>query len=182
MLMRIYGVKNYKTIDEALILKQSKKYKIPESSMYYVDSAYFGYFKNLDSVHNQVAKDRMQPLQACYYDASGQLVSFQINCYAGGFPNLKWNRGGIFSSFIPKQQAPLDTLLNLQEHTEFLRPINEKTQISDGHFDYVIMVHWTVLLGRQSKRLIRYVQRNAVLGENFKIDIRYVNMEMLWEE
>jgi hypothetical protein len=181
-MMRLYGIKNYKTIDEALIIKQAKKYKIPDSSMFYVDSAYFAYFKSLDSMHKQVAKDRMQPLQACYYDASGQLVSLQINCYAGGFPNLKWNRNGIFNTFVPKQQAPLDTLLNLQQHTEFLRTINEKTQVRDGHFDYVIFVHWTVLLGRQSKRFIRYVQRNAELGKNFKIDIRYVNMEMIWSE
>jgi hypothetical protein len=60
--------------------------------------------------------------------------------------------------------------------------MNESALLSDEPFDYVILVHWSVLLGRQSKRLIRYVQRNAELGENFKIDIRYVNMEMMWEE
>lgn len=182
IMMRLYGVRHYKTVDEKLIVKQARKYNIPESSMYYVDSAYFGYFKGLDSVHKQVSKDRMQPLQACYYDASGKLVSFQINCYAGGFPNLKWNRNGIFNTFVPKQQAPLDTLLNLQQHTDYLRTINEKTKISEEHFDYVIFVHWTVLLGRQSKRFIRYVQRNAALAKNSNIDIRYVNMEMMWAE
>lgn len=182
ILMGLYGIKNYDTVNETMIIKYAKKYKIPESAMYYVDSTYFSYFKSFDTLQKQVAKDRMQPLQACYYDSSGKLVSWQINCYAGGFPNLKWNRNGIFNQFIPKQQAPLDTLLTLQQHTDFLLPLSAHAIINHEHFDYVIMVHWSVILGRQSKRLIRYVQRNASLGSAYKIDIRYVNMEMMWEE
>lgn len=180
VLLRLYGVKNYKTVDEELIFKKAKQYNVPKDKMYYADSSYFAYFRSLDTTRKQVAKDRQQPLQACYYDRAGNLISFQINCYAGGFPNLKWNRNGIFKTFVPKQQAPLDTLLSLDQHLEFISPISDETVIPVEEYDYVVLVHWTVLFGRQSKRLIRFVQKNAQLAGDKKVDIRYVNMEMMW--
>jgi hypothetical protein len=68
-------------------------------------------------------KNHYQPLQALYYNANGELSRFYVNCYAGGFPQLKWNRNGILNTFPPQHQAPVDSILSLKTLSNFLHPV-----------------------------------------------------------
>lgn len=173
----MYGIKNYQSFDENKIQKIAKKYKIPEGDLYFLSNDYNKHLKTFDSINKEAAKNRYQPLQACYYNQSGYLESFQINCYAGGFPNLKWNRDGIFNTFIPKQQAPLDSLFDLKQHQNFIQAYPFTNPHIEREYDYTIVVHWSIYFGRQSKRLIRFVQKNAALANPYTLRIIYVNVD-----
>ncbi len=175
VLLKIYGIKNLNTLNEDLIVKTARKYKIPEQQSYVLDSLFYKKIEEYRASESDAAKNRYQPLQACYYDAQGALVSFQINCYAGGFPNLRWNRNGIFKTFVPKQQAPLDTLFNASQHLSHILPLSGQANPTISDEDYIVIVHWSVIMGRQSKRLIRYVQRNLTLAKEARISVYYVN-------
>ena len=178
LLLKTYGLKTMKPLTAEEIIRQGKKYKIPESDAYELDSTYYSFIKSLDtSRYKQVIKDHFQPLQAIYYDKTGQMCSFHINCYCGGFPNLKWNRNGNFETFLPKQQAPLDSVFTLEKQLSFMQPLAHQDTLTITPFDYIVVVHWSRYMGRQSKRLIALIQKNARLTNRERIKIIYVNSD-----
>lgn len=174
----LYGIKKSKIVDEKTIVHYAKKYKIPIADNYQLDTAYFSYLFSLDTAkYKSQIKNHYQPLQALYYDKSGYLKSFQINCYAGGFPNLKWDRNEIMSTFPPKQQAPIDNIVSLETQMKYLKRLSQTAKLSIYNYDYIVIVFWNRFMGRQSKRLIRFVQDNSKLETNKKVKIIYANTD-----
>ncbi|MEI6091925.1 MAG: hypothetical protein WCR42_15835 [bacterium] len=97
IMMGMFGFKMPKPLNEKDIYKLAEKYKVPVADCYDLDTNYIWYFKNLDTAryHYQI-KNHCQPMQALYYKNTGYLQSFHVNCWAGGFPNLHWDRDHIF--------------------------------------------------------------------------------------
>ncbi len=175
---KMYGLKNLKPVDEQTVLNYAKKYSIPSENVFELDTAYFSFLSSLDdSRYSEQRQNHYQPLQALYYNGMGELTSFQINCYSGGFPNLKWNRGGAFEVFPPLQQAPVDSILPLSLHTTFFRPVAATKQYIPEQYDFFVVVYWSRAMGRQSKRLIRIVNKNLKLAEGLKVHAIYVNTD-----
>ena len=180
-MLGLYGMKSIKEVGETTILKYGKKYNIPNQDSYRIDTAYFSFLFSIDTTrYKSQIKNHYQPLQALYYDNKGNLQSFQVNCYAGGFPNLQWDRDSIFSVFVPKQQAPLDSIVPLETQMKYLFPLSQTEKISVEEYDYIIVVYWNRFMGRQSKRLIKFVQENAKLSKDKKIKIIYANNDNLF--
>lgn len=181
VMLGLYGMKSIKEVGETTILKYGKKYNIPNQDSYRIDTAYFSFLFSIDTTrYKSQIKNHYQPLQALYYDNKGNLQSFQVNCYAGGFPNLQWDRDSIFSVFVPKQQAPLDSIVPLETQMKYLFPLSQTEKISVEEYDYIIVVYWNRFMGRQSKRLIKFVQENAKLSKDKKIKIIYANNDNLF--
>ena len=181
LLTGLYGMKKAKTIDEKTIVRYAKKFNIPTADNYELDTAYFSYLFSLDTTkYNSQIKNHYQPLQALYYDKLGQLTSFQINCYAGGFPNLKWDRNEIMTTFPPKQQAPIDSIVSLDTQIRYLKPLSQNSKIIIDNYDYIIIVYWNRFMGRQSKRLIHFVQENSKLEKEKKVKIIYANTDNIF--
>ena len=177
----MYGMKKTKTVDEKTIARFAKKYNVPATDNYELDTAYFSYLFSLDTVkYKQEINNHNQPLQALYYNNSGYLKSFQVNCYAGGFPNLKWYRDEIMTSFPPKKQAPIDSIVPLETHLKYLKSLSKTEKFQTENFDYIVVVHWNRFMGRQSKRLIRFVQDNRKLARDKNVKIIYANTDNLF--
>lgn len=176
VLTGLYGVKEIKLVNEKIIAKNAKKFNIQTVDNFELDAAYLTYLVSLDtSKYKLQIKNHLQPLQALYYDNTGCLKSFQVNCYAGGFPNLKWERDDIMTTFPPKQQAPIDSLVSLQTQLKFLKPLSNSSKFSIENYDYIVIVFWNRFMGRQSKRFVRFVQENTKLETTKKVKIIYVN-------
>ncbi|MBU3661831.1 MAG: hypothetical protein FGM41_01340 [Bacteroidetes bacterium] len=176
-----YGIKSPERIENKVLLKTAKKYGIPTSEIYLLDTAYYAYLETFDNtLYREQINNHFQPLQALYYNKDGNLRSFHINCYAGGFPNLKWNRNGNFDTFLPKQQAPLDSILPLQVHLKYLQSLSGNVFPSSPDYDYYVIVYWNKFMGRQSKNLVKQVQANANLASEKKIQIMYVNSDLFF--
>ncbi|MEG4904752.1 hypothetical protein, partial [Microcoleus sp. F10-A1] len=171
-----YGLKEIKQVDEKTIYSFANKYGVPLTDCYQLDSTYN---MLLDSLHakglTESMNNHLQPLQALYYDTSGHLQSFQVNCYAGGYPNLRWTRKNIMTTFPPKKQAPIDSILPLNRHLRFLTPLS-KTIGSNQSYGYTVIVYWSRAMGRQSKRFVKTIQRNLLLTDK-KIKAIYVNVD-----
>ena len=177
----LYGMKKVKAVDEKTIVHYAKKYNIPLTDNYEIDTSYFSFLFSLDTtIFKSQIKNHYQPLQALYFDKSGQLTSFQVNCYTGGFPNLKWNRNEIMGTFPPQQQAPLDSIVQLETQMKFLKPLSKTAKIYTDSYDYIVIVYWNRFMGRQSKRLIRFVQENYKLAKDYKVKIIYVNTDNIF--
>lgn len=174
----LYGIKKIKTVEEKTIVRYAKKYDVPSGDSYELDTSYFSYLHSLDTTkYKSQIKNHSQPLQALYYDKSGYLKSFQVNCYAGGFPNLKWNRNEIMATFPPKQQASVDSIVPLETQMKYLNPPSQTAKLSIDNYDYIVIVYWNRFMGRQSKRLIRSVQDNSKLETDKKVKVIYANTD-----
>jgi len=179
----LYGMKEPKSLSSNDIARYARKYHIPADQSYLLDSSYFNYVFSLDTARfKEQQKNHYQPLQALYYDQHGNLVSFHVNCYAGGFPNLKWNRNGILDTFLPRSQAPLDTILPLSIQLGYIKTLDGRyvEQSISGDNDYVVVVYWNHFLTRQSKRLIRYIKYNCKLDRGKKVRLLFVNDDNLF--
>ena len=138
---------------------------------------YIEEIEKIDSINPKLAKDLLQPIQAMYFDASGKLISYHINCYAGGYPNLNWNRNGNFDVFPAKTQAPCDSLMTLSWLLAHLKPV-EYPCVKMKDLDYTVVVFWSRWTGRQSRHLVEYVQKNLKLAsKETRIQIMYVNTD-----
>ena len=183
VLLGLFGMKNTKAVDESTIIRYSNKYNIPEADSYELDTAYISFLYSLDTTkYKSQIKNHYQPLQALYYSPSGQLQSFQVNCYAGGFPNLKWDRNEIMTEFPPKQQAPLDSIVPLKTQMKYLKPLSQTESFLENEYDYIVIVYWSRFMGRQSKRLIHFVQENSRLASDKKVKIIYANNDVVFSQ
>jgi len=176
-----YGIKNSKELNDQTIIRYSEKYNIPLTENYKLDTSYLTFLSSFDSINfKEQIKNHYQPLQVLYYDKKGQLESFQINCYAGGFPNLKWNRDNIMTTFPPQKQAPIDSIIPLDLQLSLLQPLSKTKGFSIENYDYIGIVYWNRFMGRQSKRLIHFVQENYKLAKDYKVKIIYVNTDNIF--
>lgn len=120
----IYRLHDIRKLDKETILLYSEKVGIPAVDNFVLDTIYSRFINSPDTLrHRSEHKNHDQPLQALYYDKQGVLNTFIINSYARGLPNLKWNRGGILNTFLPKKQVPPDSTLSLFEHLKYSKPL-----------------------------------------------------------
>lgn len=191
VLTTIYGMKSPGNYTPFEILNIGKQYKIDTSECFILQKTYNNYFDSVGALYgynpntcdtSQLFKNHYQPLQVLFFDKSGKLVAFQNNCYAGGFPNLRWNRHNTFDSIPAKSVIPIDTLLKFSTLVNFINyPDGDKLNIGvlNDH-DYHIAVFWTTFMGRQSKRLIRIIQDKYSNDKN--ISILYINADCIFGE
>ncbi len=173
-------------MSETQLIAQATKWNIPDTLIYELDAIkQLKFFFPTDSLmadynsgnSNPKINDYLQPMQACYYDSTGKLISWFINCYAGGFPNLKWNKTGAFNQSFPPMptMAPLDTLQNLTQQLSLFIPVGKSEIDSSTLATYTVVVYWSKTFGRQSKRLVKLVNKNLKLGQGKNIRLYYVN-------
>lgn len=179
--MAIIGIKETKPVNQMEIIQYAENFDIPIADCYVIDTSFISYLFSFDTTlfQNQI-KNHYQPLQALYYDSTGQLVSFLVNCYAGGFPNLKWNRNEVLQSFPPKQQAPVDSILSLTQHLKYINRLSQSADLKTNGYDYFVVVYWNKFMWRQTKRFIHYIQNNCQLAIDKKVKIIYVNNDNLF--
>lgn len=177
LFLGLYGMKTPKQLDNKQLQKEATRQGIPIESVFRIDTNYWAYLEKYDSTFNVQVKNHSQPLQALYFDQNGQLFRFYVNCYAGGFPNLKWNRIGGFNQFPPLPQAPIDSLFQLNDVTAFILPLSNGEAKTSG--DTTIVVFWNRMMGRQSKRFIKFVKENAQLSL-LPVQMLFVNTDDLF--
>ncbi len=178
----ILGVRNPKHLSDLEISKVSSKLKIPNNDSYALDTTYLKFLLSLDtSKYKEEQKNHYQPLQALYFDKNGDLKKFYINCYAGGFP-LKWNRNGNLDSFLPKDQAPLDTILNLTKQFSFLRKVNDSNSklVIDNSVDFYVIIYWNNFMRKHSRRLIKLIKENCAKSLQYNVKIIFVNNDAVF--
>jgi hypothetical protein len=181
----IVGIRDTNRLSDSQIEKASGAFKVDQKANYRLDTTYWTYIVNLDKTRLKAErKNHMQPMQALYFDSQGKLVKFYINCYAGRFfPNIKWNRNGNLENFLPKDQAPVDTILDLKKQVGYLRPVCPSTpERVEENQDYYVFIYWNKSTKRHSKRLIKSIKNNVSKAKNTKVKIIYVNYDNIFYE
>jgi hypothetical protein len=174
----ITGIRNPKVLSDQEVTKVATKWGIPNDASFVLDT---GLYKRVlrKAITDESRNNHAQPLQALYFIGTNYPSSYQINCYAGGFPNLNWNRNGNMNVFPPHPQAPIDSLLTFEDIVKCIRPIGSNTQPINGQRP-VIVVFWTKFMHRQSKRFLKVVKENAALSNQLPVSVVYVNADNLF--
>jgi hypothetical protein len=177
----LYGIKNVKPMDDKTVLTYGNKFNIPQDKSYLLDSTYIQFVKKQDtSKYSSEINNHLQPLQALYFDENEKLISYHINCYAGGFPNLEWNRNQVMDVFPPLQQAPVDSLVSLALIRNCIRSVIGNNKVDSTRFNNTVIVFWSRFMGRQTERFIQTVQQNASLSKGGIVNLIYVNTDNLY--
>jgi len=126
-------------------------------------------------------KGKFQPLQLRWYDRSGRIQWIIPNCDVGGFPNLQWGRFGLPDTLFvgPPSRVYADSVWTVLDDIGFMvdRRTGAAVQDVDSANSY-LLVYWSYLMGRQSKRLVRSVEQwREKHGDG--IIVRYVNADSL---
>lgn len=175
-IMAIYGIKTPKRINQKQIEQISKRFELPPADVFELDTNFYSFLNFYDTTIFKLSiKNHKQPLQALYFNENAKLTSYQINCYAGGFPNINWERDSIFSAFPPKQQAPIDTLVSVYAQIKFLKPLTHSEKIQLDNDEYLVFVYWSKFMGRQTKRFLKLIEKNKSFSLNEKIRVIYIN-------
>jgi len=123
-----------------------------------------------------------QPIQALYYGHGQYPEAWFINCYAPGFPNLDWNRGGLFDTFPPRTAVRPDSLLSFDKLKGLmLMPGNQMASppaTGEGQ-PYTVVFYWNRFLYRQCRRLHRHLKENLSLHPG-PVRIIYLNNDRVF--
>ncbi len=175
-LRTLYGIRKPLPVSDAEIVRVAQQFRIPLDHLYELDSLQpFRIFRMQQLGYSNAAKRLHQPLQVMYFDEQGVLLSWHLNCHAMSFPNLKWNRHHAFMKFPPPGNCPLDSLLTHPILQAMMRPLFSKETRDLVSARYHVVIIWNQFMGRQSKRLVRLVQRNAAIHADKRIKLYYVN-------
>ena len=188
ILMSAYGIKQPKFLTVKEIANRSSQLNIAAEQSFILDKKYFYALEQRDTVQllfekkcSPMISKYQQPLQAMYFDEEGKLVSFHNNCYAGGFPILKWNKDRQFDTFIPATTIPItDTALNLELLNQYLQPLSKAVLVERAK--YTVIVFWCDFMFKQSKALINVIRQNLLLDSTHSAHIYFVNTDNCFTE
>ncbi len=178
---KIYGLRNIDQLNTDTILNTISNNEILRNhENYFVDSSYLkGIYSNLSDDTNY-AGHLYQPIQAMYFDTMGQLVSYHINCNAGGFPNLKWNRHNAFNSYPPLTQTPCSDKITYSLIGPYLNGLTGEGIVSTKREKVVIF--WSTMMYKQSESLIALVMGNLKAnGKESSVEVQFVNTDWLYK-
>ena len=167
-----YGIKKVTKISTENIEMVSAIYGIKES--YILDKKTYLLFLKSFSNDSLFIKNHTQPLQAIYFNQKGEMISYFINCNAGGFPNLVWNKANSLDAFPPKTQTKIDANFHVSELLKYLKMEESKTN------QQYVFLFWNDYLGRQTKLFINEFRNNINKSTEKNVNIIYVNNDNLY--
>ncbi len=186
VLLRAIGVKNNRHLSEEKIAKLQHRYGIDSRYSYYTDTIYNTYLAKTinkkDSAERGIYKTFSQPLIATYYIQKPTADMAIVNC--DGYMKmlrLTWNKHGEMDVFPPKYDTLHTNKIKLQEYLQCLKPLKGSAAINTiAGYDNVIVLHWVHFFTKNTKSLIKEVERNAKLAKG-KTLIVYVNADNVYD-
>ena len=177
----IYGVKTVKSNDLTNIQYFLTKNNYNQYRNFCLKKEYVKYLKQTLPNDSLDKKYLLQPLQLVYLNNKNEIVSYHINCNAGGFPNLRWEREGNFDVFPPKTQTnPNDISLDFLAIQSYLFEVYARSKKINMDSEYKIIVFYSLMLPKQSKKLIDLAIRNSLSEPNSEIIL--INNDNLFAE
>lgn len=154
------GVKELKVFDEKEYIRTRdeliKQYAGPTYAVASSDSAYQYYFQRLNK--GNASKDCAQPIQMLYFKGDS-LVSWHINCYAGGLSiffsgYLNWETEGRFKSFPPKSAGAVSP------HSVRLSELMKLYGCTETPTPYTLVFFYTNMLEKQTRHAFKVMVKN----------------------
>jgi hypothetical protein len=179
----VAGLKKSKNFKIEKLPQYCEKYNIDYNYCYTLNTLEYKLkLENLKEKNPELFNLLSQPLQIKVFNPEGKSIGFLANCQVGGFPNLKWNRFNSFQSFPPDftKFNSIDTVFALNNELKLLNKVNKNDIHGNPSNRISLIVYWSYLMGRQSKRLIKLLNEYQDEHSNQNIRIFYVNIDSLY--
>ena len=153
------------------------------ANAYLIDTTYVNaLWDNMGKGDTGAVNRHCQPIQALYYGHGQYPEAWFINCYAPGFPNLDWNRGGLFDTFPPRTAVRPDSLLSFDKLRGLMLMLEFREAsppVTGAGQPYTVVFYWNRFLFRQCRRLHRHLKENLSLHPE-PVRIVYVNNDRVF--
>jgi hypothetical protein len=185
--MTLIGCRNIKVLSNNDIVKLAKRFNIPEKNLYIIKSKDFAEFIETKKLSKRDKQNIEQPNQILVFDSESNNITNLIDCNIGGFPILKWNRFRGFDS-IPIRQGLFFTtpvFLSKNELDSLSIPLSSNNNSERNiHSMYHYYVLWSRVLFRNSKKMIKLINRNLKIAQtkNIQIEIKYIFSDSMFYE
>jgi hypothetical protein len=167
----LYGYRGIKERPDSELQKFTQK-NLPGQTAFKIDTlAFWEHYKDIGD--NQLLHDLYQPIQMMVYDSNHVLKSWEINCYAPGFPNLKWEKYINFDTIppTPLRANPYLEVLNKNVGFDFIVDLQGSKIALNKDYDYLFIAYYSLGLRRQSKRLLKAMKKYQEKHPELKIEI-----------
>jgi hypothetical protein len=158
---RMYGIKKYQMLPYKTVQKINKHWGIPNSSFVLsrIDSSQITKRKEFIS-NSDLYKNLHQPSQIAFLNSKNDSISLIVNCDIGGFPNLKWKSllDQDHSKLLSQYRYPIKTKDYLQTCLSY--EISDSILLNTIKNPNTVLVKYSIFMGRQSKRLIKYLKQS----------------------
>lgn len=171
-----YGIREYRQYemnDYAKFIRGYDHWEIKQ-----IDTTKFLELFNSKVLNDKIDHYPFQPLQVKIFDSTGHPIFWVVNCQVGGYPNLRWDRLGTFDCFpiLPLHINVSDSIKAIDKGDYIIGEENDLT------FDYRVDVYVSIMMGRQSKRLIKMVdQAIDKHSSGLKVDQNFIASDILME-
>lgn len=177
----LIGMNRYKTT--ATIQEQvdeAKKNKIYDEC-FILDTNYRNTWNEVMGGSYDLQKELIQPLQVRIYDKRGVLIQIVANCDAGGLPNLRWEDTHVFDSMPLKKNRMIDSTIMLINDIQYMTDLKTGGPARiEPKKEHTILVYWTFVMGRQSRRLIEFARKSR-LEHMEDYDLYFVVADNMYE-
>lgn len=180
---KMIGVRNVRDLRPKEYRRLLHRMEDNPANAYLIDTNYVNaLWEDIGKWDTGTINRHCQPIQALYYGHGQYPEAWFINCYAPGFPNLDWNRGGLFDTFPPRTAVKPDSLLSFDKLSGLmLMPENQVApppENGDGQ-PYTVVFYWNRFLYRQCRRLHRHLKENLSLHTG-PVRIIYLNNDRVF--
>ena len=173
----LYGIKSPHAMQSEEISAKAIKWHIDTAHLYELNQQFlYQLYDWQERGQKTLAKHRHQPLQLIYFNPNGKMVSQHMNCYAQGFPNLRWQRDGRMNTFPPISATAPDSAFDLSMQLQLIRPLHT-VPIPMKASNYTIAIYWNSFMGRQSRRLVRMATKNLKKAGNKPYQLLFINTD-----
>lgn len=173
-LMSLFFLLSLLSCSSIVGFKELKKFEI-DNTIHFLENNKFDTFPNfvvektflenyrilLEMKDTSSFKYLNQPLQVFYFNERDSLISYFVNCNAGGLSKLNWNKDENFSTFPPRSQTFLKAKISSSDIIKFSTPIGKKIN-TNSHPKYHVFVFYGLMLEKQSRLLIETVRANVI--------------------
>ena len=181
----LYGIHPFKDATQARADRLAKRMAIKDQEYLVLSHRYKD---RLQVVQDTFTKEKMrtwkgmhQPLQLRYYGKDGRLEWIVPNCDVGGFPNLRWERFGLPDTLrvYPYSRAYADSVWHVSDDFNYMTGrLSGQVPEMGLQVDGYLLVYWSYLMGRQSVRLARNINKWRE-HQGRRIEVRFVNVDSL---
>jgi hypothetical protein len=157
----MYGIKKYQKLPYKTVQKINTHWGILNSSfiLSQIDSSQMNKRKEFISNSN-LYKNLHQPNQIAFLNSKNDSISLIVNCDIGGFPNLKWKSllDQDHSILLSQFRYPIKAIDYLQTCLSY--EVSDSILQTTIKNPKTILVKYSFFMGRQSKRLIKYIKQS----------------------
>lgn len=185
LLQSIYGI-NSKVLNEDYskdkVIAMALNENLDIDKLYYLDTAFLKLLSDTTKYSKLQIKNSIQPLQVYFVDSIGNDITYLLNCFYSGFPNINFNKFGELEFFpIQIDTSRLNENILIEDRLFYIKKIKDNGEIDlYKNSKNKVIVFYSDLMGRQKRRLFKQIKDLLGKYDRQKYEVFYVSLDQIF--